>query len=107
ARVYPRERNVGCFDCPRYQVTATMTGRIDSAGRGQGFGHLNAYAAELVLQSVSEVTAEDQISRYDAQRFSPTPVKFPTGYLAGRVLSSGGRPLAGVQVTVSSTEMIQ
>jgi hypothetical protein len=61
-----------CLGCVRYEVTATLTGRLDGvvdpsllynkagkiAGFG-GFGHMNAYSARLVLQSVSEVAPKE------------------------------------------------
>ncbi len=59
--------------CPRYTVRATLTGRLDAVEKAgftrdsfgvitaiQGFGNLNRYRARLVLQSVTEVAA-DQI----------------------------------------------
>lgn len=107
ATVYPRSPEISCMDCWRYEVTATLTGRIDAAGKGRGFGHLNAYSAELVLESVSEVSTKDRISQYDAKLYSPTPVRFPTGYLAGRVLDSAGRPVADVQVEAGPAEESQ
>jgi hypothetical protein len=57
-----------CLGCPRYAVTATLTGRIDAvdapalARQGKmfsllrGFGNMNRYPARLVLQSVSNVS---------------------------------------------------
>src|SRR6185437_16033838 len=57
-----------CLGCPRYAVSATLTGRIDAvdapalARRGgkfsllRGFGNMNRYPARLVLQSVSNVS---------------------------------------------------
>jgi len=58
-----------CPGCVKYTVTATLTGRIDSA-KGEpvvrdssgkitainGLGNLNLYPAQLVLQSVADVT---------------------------------------------------
>jgi len=57
-----------CLGCTRYEVTATLTGRLDGVadatlqrdaagkivGLG-GFGNMNAYPARLVLQSVAGV----------------------------------------------------
>ncbi|MGD0800314.1 MAG: hypothetical protein ABR906_03250, partial [Terracidiphilus sp.] len=56
-----------CLGCNRYEVTATLVGRLDGvesatlrrndAGKITGFGgfgHMNAYRARLVLQSVSD-----------------------------------------------------
>lgn len=61
-----------CLGCPRYQVQATLMGRLDgvaSAGvqrdaNGKivglsGFGNLNAYPARLVLESVADVTPKE------------------------------------------------
>jgi hypothetical protein len=90
--------------CTRYEVTATMTGRLDYAGKGHGFGHMNAYETQLVLESVADVSATDQASHYDLKLFSPTPVHLPTGYLKGRAVAPDGRPVAGAEVNVHSTE---
>ncbi|HUN84181.1 MAG TPA: hypothetical protein VMU48_07370 [Terracidiphilus sp.] len=60
-----------CLGCARYEVSATMVGRLDGAVPGihrdgtgkivsiEGFGNLNAYSARLVLQSVSDVTPHE------------------------------------------------
>lgn len=61
-----------CLGCNRYEVTATLVGRLDGVddatirrdGAGKitgfgGFGHMNAYTARLVLQSVSGVTSKE------------------------------------------------
>jgi len=61
-----------CLGCIKFEVTATLVGRLDGvadatlrydkagkiAGFG-GFGHMNAYNARLVLQSVSEVAQKE------------------------------------------------
>lgn len=104
AQMYPRSRGNTCIACSRYEVTATFTGRLDYAGRGHGFGHLNAFKARLVLKSVSNVSATDLASRYDLQLFSPTPVHLPTGYLKGRVLDPDRRPVADAEIDANSTE---
>jgi hypothetical protein len=104
AEMYPRRRGIGCIACTRYQVTATFTGRLDYAGKGRGFGHMNAYETQLVLESVVDVSATDQASHYDLKEFSPTPVHLPTGYLKGRVVAPDGRPVAKAEVNVTSTE---
>jgi hypothetical protein len=68
-----------CLACPKYDVQATITGRLDGvddaavrrengkiAGLG-GFGNANAYAARLVIQSVSDVTPKEiDYSRIDS-----------------------------------------
>jgi hypothetical protein len=60
-----------CLGCIRSTVTATLTGRLDGIDNPhlekdgkmfiavRGFGNLNRYAARLVLQSVSNVTANE------------------------------------------------
>lgn len=60
-----------CLGCGRYTVTATLVGRLDAQKAGVtfdkagkiaaigGFGHLNAYSARLVLQSVSDVAPQE------------------------------------------------
>lgn len=58
--------------CPRYEVTATLVGRLDykrlrpprdRKGREVtfrgGFGHLGQWSSRLVIESVSEVAARD------------------------------------------------
>ena len=56
-------------DCRRYRITATFVGRIDGisrppkSGKGarspQGFGQMGLFRAQLVVESVSEVSAEE------------------------------------------------
>jgi hypothetical protein len=61
-----------CLGCTRYEVTATVTGRLDGVadatvkrdGSGKivalgGFGNLNAYAARLVIQQVADVQGKE------------------------------------------------
>jgi hypothetical protein len=69
-----------CLGCTRYEVTATLVGRLDSvsdpvlkrdaAGKivsFGGFGNMNAYPARLVLQSVTDVTPKEiDFSKTDA-----------------------------------------
>ncbi|MGD0522591.1 MAG: hypothetical protein ABSA48_15150 [Terracidiphilus sp.] len=68
----PFKKGGMCLGCNRYEVTATLVGRLDGvedatmrrddAGKITGFGgfgHMNAYSARLVLQSVSDVTAKE------------------------------------------------
>jgi hypothetical protein len=69
-----------CLGCARYEVTATLVGRLDGVadagvkrdasgkivGFG-GFGNMNAYPARLVLASVSDVTPKEiDYSKTDA-----------------------------------------
>jgi hypothetical protein len=49
-----------------YEVTATLTGRLDTAASSDtsqrcagGFGHLGMACSRLVIQSVAEVVAKD------------------------------------------------
>ncbi|HEY2462302.1 MAG TPA: hypothetical protein VGI16_15945 [Candidatus Acidoferrum sp.] len=61
-----------CLGCNRYNVKATLIGRLDGVkegsaaqdGKGRlimanGFGNLNRYSARMVLQSVSDVLPEE------------------------------------------------
>ncbi|MGA3160996.1 MAG: hypothetical protein ABSC77_07245 [Terracidiphilus sp.] len=61
-----------CLGCNKFLVSATMVGRLDAVDKADlqrdktgkiigfgGFGHMNAYAARLVLQSVSDVTSKE------------------------------------------------
>jgi hypothetical protein len=60
-----------CLACTRYEVNATLIGRLDgtkpelrrdSAGKivaVSGFGNINAYSARLVLQSVADVSPQE------------------------------------------------
>jgi len=61
-----------CLGCVRYEVTATLVGRLDAVADATlkrdasgkilgfgGFGNMNAYPARLVLQSVSDVTPKE------------------------------------------------
>lgn len=68
----PAKTNGLCLGCVKNTVTAVLVGRLDGAketglirdGEGKvigigGFGHLNGYSARLVLQSVSELSAQE------------------------------------------------
>ena len=69
-----------CLGCTRYEVTATLVGRLDAVADATlkrdaagkiigfgGFGNMNAYPARLVLQSVSDVTPKEiDFSKTDA-----------------------------------------
>jgi hypothetical protein len=70
-----------CLGCARYEVTATLIGRLDTVddpalkrdasgkivGFG-GFGNMNSYPARLVLQSVGDVTPKEiDYSKSDAE----------------------------------------
>jgi hypothetical protein len=68
----PFKKGGMCLGCNKFEVTATLVGRLDSVEKAGvqrdkagkivgfgGFGHMNAYAARLVLQSVSDVTFKE------------------------------------------------
>jgi hypothetical protein len=69
-----------CLGCARYEVTATLVGRLDTVADATlkrdasgkivgfgGFGNMNAYPARLVLASVSDVSPkEEDYSKADA-----------------------------------------
>ena len=104
AEMHPRSRGSICMDCKRYHVMATLVGRVDVASRGTGFGHLNAHRARFVLQSVVDVTAIDLASNYDPKEYSTKPIRFPTGYITGKVIGPDGQPIRGIEVNAVTTE---
>jgi hypothetical protein len=68
----PYKSRALCLGCPRYTVTATLTGRLEgvkspgltrddngSPTSVAGFGNLNMYRSRLVLQSVSDVVPHE------------------------------------------------
>jgi hypothetical protein len=68
-----------CIGCPKYDVQATIIGRLDGVDDGTvhrengkivglgGFGNANAYMAQLVIQSVADVTPKEvDYSRIDS-----------------------------------------
>jgi hypothetical protein len=68
----PYKKGGMCLGCNKFVVTATLVGRLDAVEKAGvqrdkagkiigfgGFGHLNAYAARLVLQSVSDVVSKE------------------------------------------------
>jgi len=68
----PYKKGGMCLGCNKFEVTATLVGRLDAVDKAGvqrdkagkiigfgGFGHMNAYAARLVLQSVSDVTSKE------------------------------------------------
>jgi hypothetical protein len=101
AQMYPRVESHICMDCPRYQVTATMTGMIEVAGKGRfaGFGHLNMYNTQFVLQSVQSFTATDHIDTYDPKEYSTSPIHFPKASIRGIVLNPEGDPAEDAPVS--------
>lgn len=82
-----------CLGCRRYQVTATLVGRLDGVADASlqrdasgkiigfgGFGNMNVYPARLVLQSVSDVTPNAiDYSKADALAKGNMPAPEPPG----------------------------
>ena len=93
AAVYPRKHGMLVLGgTPRYMVTATMTGRVDYAGkRGLGFGHMDLRRVRFVLISVEDVTTEER--SYDWTQFSREPVRFPHGIIRGKLTDGAGKPI--------------
>ena len=93
AVVYPRENHVMFVDGgpKRYTVTATMTGRVDYAGKGLGFGHLNGWEVRFVLSSVEDVAMVERT--YDWTVYSREPVRFPHGTISGKLTNADGKPI--------------
>jgi|ERR1035441_217700 hypothetical protein len=104
AYMYPRTREDQCMACHRYEVSAKMTGRVDYAGNQAGYGHMNAYKLQFELFSVSDVTAKDISSQYDPKRFSAEPVRLPTGYIEGRLISPDGKSYQGIWIHAFSAK---
>jgi hypothetical protein len=67
----PHKGGETCLGCMRYEVAATLVGRLDGVDPTlrrdsakkiveiRGFGNLNLYSARLVLQSVSDVSPQE------------------------------------------------
>ena len=102
AKIYAKSRNIGCMDCSRYEVTAAMTGLVEYAGPGHGFGQMNGFPVQFVLQSVQDTSVKDISSRYKSADFSTKPVRFPTGYISGRLIGPDGKAIADGDLTVYS-----
>lgn len=97
AVVYSRNREVVYMGgLSRYEVTATMTGRIDYAKRGLGFGHLNGWRVRFLLSSVEEI-ATREIS-HDWNEFSREPGRFPHGTIRGKLTDANGHPVKSAWV---------
>jgi hypothetical protein len=102
AKMYPRARNKLCIDCSRYQVSATMTGLVEFAGPGHGFGLMNDFPVQFVLQSIQETSVKDMASRYSAANFSTKPIRFPIGYISGVMVGPDGKHIAHANLTIYS-----
>jgi len=110
------KENSMCVACTKNKVSATLVGRIDSVGGAgwtrdkdhrvvswSGFGNLNAYAARMVLQSVSDVTAQPiDYSKAAAETKSdvpdPTSVDDPVAHAHAAAKVFGAGNAAGDQI---------
>jgi hypothetical protein len=104
AEMHPRTRESMCMGCNRYEVSATLVGRVDCAGQQAGYGHMNGYKLQFELVSVSGVTAEDLSGRYDPAKFSPDPVRLPTGYIDGRLIAPDGKKYEDIWITATRAD---
>ena len=106
-----------CLGCARYQVSATLVGRLDAVAdptikrdaSGKitdfgGFGNMNMYPARLVLQSVSDVApkeldyaAADSEIKGDMSTFSGSPDLYDPLDAAGKIATSLANTPAGPQ----------
>lgn len=103
AVVYPREKRVILIDGNRYNVTATMTGRVDDAGENRlGFGHMNAYRVRFLLSSVQDISTEER--DFNWAEFSREPVRFPHGTIRGKLLDALGKPIKSAWVEAIPAE---
>jgi hypothetical protein len=82
-----------CLGCTRYEVTATLVGRLDSVADATlqrdasgkitgfgGFGNMNAYPARLVLQSVADVTPKEVDYSKSEKETAGIPADMGGGY---------------------------
>jgi hypothetical protein len=82
-----------CLGCTRYEVTATLVGRLDSVADATlqrdasgkivgfgGFGNMNAYPARLVLESVTDVTPKEVDYSKNDEATKGVPVGDTGGY---------------------------
>jgi|SRR5579872_684981 len=75
AKMYPRFEETYCY-CKRYEVIATLSGRVDVASKvQQGFGHLSGWKVQFVLQTVADITPMDLSTHYDPEEYSTEPVE--------------------------------
>lgn len=102
AKMYSRQRDSSCMDCPRYKVTAVMIGLVEFAGPGRGFGHMNMFPVQFVLRSIEKTSVKDLAPSYNAAEYSTTPIRFPTGYVSGKLLDPEGRPISDADVNIYS-----
>lgn len=65
AEIFPRTEGSLCIGCNRFDVAARLNARFDFASGHGGFEHLNGWSSRLVVESVSDVRAEDLLGTYD------------------------------------------
>jgi len=103
AEMYPTHRGWGCTPrCVRYEVTAVMVGLVEFGKPGHQFGHMNAFPAQFVLQSIEQSSVKDLSANYDAANFATKPTRFPTGYLSGTLIGPAGRPVPDADLNIYS-----
>jgi hypothetical protein len=100
AEMYPRHQNMICGDCRRYEVTAIMTGLVEFAGGGLGFGHMNMFSTQFVLQSIERTSVRDLAPKYKSSEFSTTPIRFPTGYVTGTLIGPDDQPIVRADLNI-------
>lgn len=109
-----------CLGCVRYQVNATLVGRLDGVASADltknasgkivglgGFGNLNAYPARLVLQSVADVSPKevdfsktDAITKAENAPDKPTlngPDAVAAAAKSAQVFGAGSVPLTAIE----------
>ena len=99
----PYKGGAMCLGCVRYEVSATLVGRLDGTEPGlrrdssgkivgiSGFGNLNSYRARLVLQSVSDVAPQEiDYSKTPAAK-GGSPADSDAGSKVAREFGSGIR----------------
>ncbi len=108
-----------CLGCARYEVTATLIGRLDTVADATlqrdasgkivgfgGFGNMNGYPARLVLQSVSNVTSKEvDYAKVIALTKGVAPVSPFGSYGAGQAYGSGSGQPSGTSDTVAATPL--
>jgi len=102
ARMHPRQPNMICMDCKGFEVTALMVGLVEFAGPERGFGHMNGFAVQFVLQSVEQSTVKVFAPNYNQEEYSITLVRFPSGYIKGTLVGPAGRLIPDGNLNVYS-----
>lgn len=104
----PHKGSGMCLGCARYEVNATLVGRLDGVASADltrdasgkfvslgGFGNLNAYPARLVLQSVADISPKEvDFSKTDAASKSDNGPDAPTPDRPGAVAAANKAALA-------------